>query len=500
MSIKSLANNKSNTHQALWIATGSLSSFALSIVSAAILSRYFTKSDYGTYRQVLYVYTTLLVIFSAGLPRVYAYYLPRYTLAQGKDIVLKISRFLLLSGFIFSVFLFAFSSLIGNVLRNPELSKGLKLFSPVPLLLLPTLGIEGIFSTYKKSAFIAIYDVLTRLLSLSFIVLPVIILKGTYVNAIYGWISASVITFVIAYIFKGIPFKGIESQKSELKTKDILNYSFPLAFASVAGIAIKAADQFYVSRYFGSEVFAVFANGFIELPFALMITSAVSTVVMPLFSKMVYEKSDLNQVSGLWHSSLQKSAILIYPLVIFFMVYANKVMVLLYSYKYEGSSEYFIIAMTSNFFNVIVFAPLLFALGETKFYAKLHAWFAMSAWLLGYGVVYLFNDPIAVAIFSALQSIGVIIISLIFTSKRLNIGFFKLFPIGRLLIIGIHSFISVAIVKLILDNLLPGLNDFVSISIGFVLFVFVLLVLSPLFKISYKKIIKPVVGDFSIKF
>jgi len=492
MNIKSLAINKSNTHQALWIALGGLSSFALSILSAAILSRYFDKSEYGTYRQILYVYTTLLVVFTAGLPRVYAYYLPRYTLAQGKDIIWNVTKVLLLAGLLFSIFLYIFSGLIGEALGNPELSKGLKCFSPVPLLLLPTLGLEGILSTYKKAVYIAAYNFITRLLSLLCIVSPVLLFSGNYLYAIFGWIVASVLTLVIAYFFKGIPFKGIESEKSGLGIKEILTYSIPLSIASIAGIAIKAADQFYISRYFGSEIFAEFANGFIELPFAIMITSAVATVVMPVFSKMIHEKSDLNMISSLWYSSLQKSAVLIYPLVVFFIVFANKVMVLLYSSKYEASSVFFIISMTSSFFNVIVFAPLLFALGETKFYARLHIGIALSAWILGYFVVVLFNSPIAVAIFSTLQSIMVVIVSLVFTSRRIGIKFLTLFPISKLLKIGLHSFLSVVIVYVILDSLFEALNSIMYISIALILYLLVLFLLSPIFRIDYLSIIKPI--------
>ncbi len=129
----------SNTLQAFWLGMGSLSSLSLAIVSAAILSRYFNKTEYGTYRQILYVYSTFLVIFSAGLPSVFSYYLPRYSLPQGKDIVKKITFALFILGIIFSIVLFAISGLVANVLKNPELDKGLKLFAIIPTLLLPTL-------------------------------------------------------------------------------------------------------------------------------------------------------------------------------------------------------------------------------------------------------------------------------------------------------------------------------------------------------------------------
>ena len=164
-----MRQQNSNTLQAFWVGMGSFSSFALGIVSAAILSRYFDKAEYGTYRQILYIYNSLLIIFTAGLPQVFAYFLPRFNLAQGKDIVWKISKILFLGGFVFSIFLFIFSGVVANIFKNPELATGLKYFSPIPVLLLPTLGIEGIFSAYKKTIYIAIYNTLSRLLMLMFI-------------------------------------------------------------------------------------------------------------------------------------------------------------------------------------------------------------------------------------------------------------------------------------------------------------------------------------------
>ena len=96
-----MIKTESNTIQAFWVGLGALSSFSLSIISAIILSRYFDKIEYGTYRQIVYVYNTLLVVFSAGLPRVFSYYLPRYSKEEGKDITIKISLILFFTGFLF---------------------------------------------------------------------------------------------------------------------------------------------------------------------------------------------------------------------------------------------------------------------------------------------------------------------------------------------------------------------------------------------------------------
>jgi len=479
---------------------GSFSSFALSIISAAILSRYFDKTEYGTYRQIIYIYNTLLVVFSAGLPRVFSYYLPRYSLANGKDIVLKISKVLFLAGFIFSIFLYLFSGLIATILKNPELEIGLKYFAPVPMFLLPTLGIEGIFSTYKKTIYAAIYNTLSRLLMLLFIVLPVILLQGDYLYAIYGWLVVSIITFFIAFYFKGIPFKGVGLEKSTLKLKDILTYSIPLLIASLGGIAMKSADQFYISRYFGAETFAEFSNGFMELPFVGMITFSIASVLMPQFSKMIHEKSEVHEIIQLWQSALMKSAMLIYPLVLFFLFYASEVISILFTKEYIASAIYFRIALITNFFNVIMFAPLLLSMGETKFYSRLHVVFAVIAWVGGYIIVILTNSPIALAIFSVSKLILLTLVAFYYTSKLIKVNFFQLFPILKLNKLVIHSLLSLIIVTYTVQKLFLNLDNIFTISILFISFILILLLTSKLFKLDYLSSLQPLLLKFKFIF
>lgn len=481
-----------NTIQAFWVAMGSLSSFALSIVSAAILSRYFDKAEYGTYRQILYVYNTLLVIFSAGLPRVFAYFLPRYPLEQGKYIVWKVSKLLFFFGMAFSIVLFVFSGLIAQILKNPELSIGLKYFSPIPMLLLPTLGIEGIFSTYQKTIYIAIYNTITRVLMLLCIVLPVILLHGTYLYAIYGWIAVSVFSLGIAWYFKGIPFKNVSIEKANLRFKEIFSYSIPLVIASLAGVAIKTADQFYISRFFGPEIFAEFANGFIELPFVTMITGATSTVLMPVFSKVFHEKGNLNDLIKTWNNALNKSALIIYPLVVFFIVYAKKIVILLYSEMYSTSSVYFQINMFLNFFNIIIFAPLFFSMGKTRIYANVHIVLAVIVWIVDYFLIIIFNSPIAIAISSTTFNILMIIFFIYLVSRILKVNFFSFFPVFNLLKYLVHALIAVIGVKIIFDYIITIESLFINFITSFTLFALVLLVSSPIFKINYLEIIKPI--------
>ena len=187
-----------NTKQAAWVAVGSLCSYSITLVSSMILSRYFNKADYGTYKQVMYVYHALLTVFTLGLPRAFSYFLPRVPNEQAKSLINKLTKLFFYLGLAFSLLLFFGSPLIARLLNNPELNGALKIFAIVPTLLLPTLGLDGIMATYRKTKFLALYKTATSLLTLLCVALPVMIFDLGYMDAIKGFIVGSTIQCVLA--------------------------------------------------------------------------------------------------------------------------------------------------------------------------------------------------------------------------------------------------------------------------------------------------------------
>ena len=482
--------NNSNTLQAFWYGLSSLSTMGLTLISAALLSRYFDKTEYGTYRQVVYVYSTLLVIFSAGFPKVYAYYLPRYSLAQGKNISWKITGLLFVSGVFFSVALFVGSDFFATVLRNDELSRGLRAFSPVPLLLMPTLGLEGIYTTYRKTQYLVVYHTLTRIVTLSCILVPVIVFKGTYLHAIYGWIVASVLQLIAALFMKDLPFRGISQEKAMLGLKEIFAYSFPIAKASLWGILILSASQFFISRYFGTEEFAVFSNGFIEIPFVKMITGSAAAVLMPVFSKMVYDKSSTEEFVNLWRSVLVKSATLIYPMAVFGIVNAKYIIVLVYSQKYADSTIYFQLITLTSFFSVIIVAPIVFAMGKTKIYSRVHFILGIITWSLGYVVVIIFNSPVAFAILVVVLTILKLIVLIAFVARSFNVGFLSLFPVKKFGILLLHSSVILLLINIPLNHFLGHLNYIALLAINSLTFPILLLLSGSFLNLGYLEVLQ----------
>lgn len=485
-----MSNN--NSKQAFWVLFGTLSAFMFSIVSAMVLSRYFNKVDYGTYRQILYVYNSLLVIFTLGLPRTYSFFLPRVPIEEAKSVIKKINNILIASGLCMGGIIYFGAELIANLLNNNELINPLKYFSLVPIFLLPTIGLDGILATYKKTQLLAFYNIATKILLLVFVVTPVIFMGGGVVSAILGFSVASFISFLLAAFLKYWPIKKITPVITSLSYKEIFNYAIPIFIAGFWAVLISSSDQFFISRYFGAEVFAEFANGALELPFVVMVVAATTIVLAPIYSKKAFDGSAKakEEIIQLWHSVLSKTIKITYPLIAFFYCFADMVMVALYGQAYVISGEYFEIKLLVNFFTIVAFGPLLLSIGGNKYYYRVHMYGAIVLIALQALSVLFISSPIALVWVSVICQIGRILVMLLFVAKYFDVKLYQLFSwavIAKLT----PCFIILYAIKYGILFFIEVSNVFFILSTAAILYLILFVIWAYIAKLDYLSIIKP---------
>lgn len=482
-------NNNSNTVQATWLGIGSFVSFSFSILSAAILSRYLSKSDYGTYKQVLYVYNTLLIVFSLGLPRAYSYFLIRVTMEEGYSIVRKMNFMFLILGIVFSLFLFSASSVFADILKNVNLKENLQLFSITPVFLLPLLGIESIMVTYKKAYINTCYVIFSRLFSLLCVVAPVIWFNASVYAAVAGFVLSSLLCCLFGLFLEKYLFRNCSRCPTTIGLKSVLRFSIPLMVASFWGIIISSANQFFISRYWGNETFAEFSNGFIELPFASMILGATATVLLPVFSKMTYENSSIEDIVNLWKSVTIKSAKIIYPLAIFCCIFADLVMLMLYGNLYEKSGVYLQIITAVNLFRIVPYAPVMLALGKVKAYAHAQMITALLIISLEYLSIVLLPSPYLIAIISVFCTLFCIYLQLRVISRKMTISIWLLIPYKKLVVIFLLSTVAAFFSKFII-LFFPEIGHLQILIFAFFMFTILYMIFCKFAGVSYVDILK----------
>ena len=490
------SHTSNNTTQAFWIAIGSLFSFLFTLVSSAILSRYLTKDDYGTYKQVMYVYHTLLSVFTLGLPLAYSFFLPRVSLAEGKALTNKLNGVFFILGFFFSITLYLSADLVSEILNNKELSKTIRIFSPSPIFMLPTMGLQGVLATYKMTILNAAYVVISRFFMLFCVVLPVCLISADVKMALWGFVVSSFISMVVAFYIMRIPFRDVKIKHTNISYKEIFNYSLPLMIAGLLGVAINASDQFYVSRYFGQRVFADFANGSLELPFVGMVLSACGTVLLPVFSRLICEDTPITEILDLWKRTAIKASYVLYPLIVFCMFFATDIMAFIYGSQYATSGIYFRIMLIANFFTVVQFYPIILALGKTKQYAIVHIIIFFLVWIGEGLVVWISDTAISVTVTSVIFKIMKIILLMSVISSSIGVKVWHLFPMSGLLKVALCCFFSgLSIFFLTRISILPNLQ-FLFLMIKFVTYSVVVWALGKRMGINYVSLILPVIKKY----
>lgn len=477
--------NSSNFNQALWLGLGQIGIFAVTFLSAAILSRYLDKEDYGTYRQILYVYVTLMSIFTVGLPSVFSYFIPRLNTNQQKTFISSLNKIFLLLGALFSITLYILSSPIAEMLKNPELAVGLKIFSPFPLFTLPALGVEGIYTALRKTKSVAIYQVFSRTLMLILIVLPVILFKADYKLAIIGWGIASFITFLVAMYMKNKPYVKIDKEFIPNMYKTIFDYSLPLMGAFIAGFFISSADQFFISRYYGTEAFAEYSNGSLSIPIVAVVAVSIKSVLVPIFSKADNEGT-ISDAVQVYVNAVNKSINLVFPVIVYAIFFAKIIVVIIYGNNYTASAPYMKYHLIRDFLEVLPYFSVFLALGMSRIYLYMHIVGAFYVWVFGFIVVKSGLDASIIVLVRTMFYVFCTIFAMIYLYKKKNINLLPKEILKQILIVLVHSSICAYLTFigasfLGLNNLEPVVTLLITISIFYILIV----ITGYLIKINY---------------
>lgn len=477
-------SNTSNTQQVLWLVIGQFFTFAISFLTAPILARYFDKGDYGTYRQILYVYTSLNALFTMGLPNVFLYFIPRLDIRQQKMLVQRMTMLFFFIGVVFSVTLYTASGLIADLLNNSELDVGLRIFSVFPMFTLPAIGIEGIYTSIKRTKEVAIYQVLSRSFMFFCIVLPVIIWRTGYREAIIGWGVASFLTFLVAIHMKKKPYRGVKSKRIPNMYKKIYSCVMPLMGASIAIFFVQAADSFYVSRYYGTQTFAELSNGYFSVPIVTILVGSLNSVLLPLMSG-ADASNKIQSALQSYTNAVKKTAVIVIPLLMFCFFFADDIMVALFGRKYEMSASYFRVYMLRDLANIFPFFIILMAFGFQKIYMRIFIAGAVFIWTADYVLVNIVKDSIFITFVGTVFSIMSVIVGQIYIYRKKRINFVPRYVLSYVVKILIHSFIVLLLISAVRYLIFPTENVFVSV-IAFIILFYALLIPSGRFvKIDY---------------
>jgi len=328
------------------------------------LSRILSKLDYATYRQTILAYTILIPILSLGLPNALNYFLPRShddqrSILSGSIVLLSFTGFL----FFLSFFLGG-NQFIAEKFSNPDLKQSLLVFSPYALLALPILPLTVCLITNNKVKLLTGFNIISNLLFFG-LVIGLTYYYGTYLGPVIGMVSAAILIFIPAIYFMYKNASGRSYFPNKANILEQLKYSIPLSMATMFALISKKLDQIIVSVLSLPEEFATYANGAFEIPLIGIIIGSVISILLPEFTRL-YKEKNYQKLTTLWHTSIVKSALIIYPVTIFLFIAAPKIIRILFTEKYMESQYPFRVYLLLLPIRITGFGSIFIAAGKNK--------------------------------------------------------------------------------------------------------------------------------------
>lgn len=325
-----------------------------------VLARLLAIDEYGSYKQLLLIATTLHYVVAFGLPQSLYYFVPRAE--QPRTFLAQTYGAMLLLGGLSAAGVLLFGDLIAAAFNNAALAEhrfGLALFL---LGLLASFPLEIGLTALGRTRAAAITYLASDGIRTAMMIAPVLLgwgLGGVMGSlGIYG-VARTLITWRV--LIAGSV--GALFSKSELITQ--LRYAAPFGVAVIANCAQWSFHQFAVSAALDPAAFALYAVACFQLPLVNMLYTPISEVLMvKLGSKQSREQP--REAVASFH---QATALLVYgllPMAIFLLVAAPEFIATLFGEPFVAATPVFRIGLVGIAVTLIPVDAALRARGDTQ--------------------------------------------------------------------------------------------------------------------------------------
>ena len=141
--------------------------------------------------------------------------------------------------------------------------------------------------------------------------------------------------------------------------KQIFRIGLPLYLVEILGASYTYIAGFIISLNLNEVQYALYRNGSVELPVIGTLYTSISLVFMADFSKYIQEGKP-EWVAAIKKKMITTTAVLIFPVAIFFVWFSREFILLYLSSKYEGSAPVFaffslvLLVRVQNYTDVLV--------------------------------------------------------------------------------------------------------------------------------------------------
>lgn len=361
---------------------------ASTIALGIILVRMISKEEFGTYRQLILIFTTASTLLSLQLEASLFYYVPKVQSDELRSLAVQTTLFGLGASALSSLVMFFGAAWIADAFENQQLVAPLRVMAIYPLTEKILILAPSFMISIDRAIRASVYSLLA---SVGRVVatLTAFATGASLTNVIWAMVLVSLVVTGTAILdmIRLTPPAPLRFDRKLVREQ--LSYCLPLFATALVGVLNVQFDKLLISGYFKSaEEYGIYSNGAMEIPVLAIITSSVNNAIMPNLVALAHE-GKFKQVIAIWQEAARKCSFIILPTFAFLLAMPFDFIVLLYGAPYEKATLPFIVYLLVLPIRVSLYSTLLRAAGDTRSIAVIAAISMVMNMILSTGLIFL---------------------------------------------------------------------------------------------------------------
>lgn len=470
-----MKNRKGVAGDSISLAFVKIITTVLGLATTRILCSFLSKSDYGTYSQVLLLVSSVSSITILGMSDGINYYYNNKGYKKGKEYVSTIFFMQLIVSIFGMIVITIISPQLMRYLKNDNLKNLLVFVYILPLMQNLIAMLQVLFISIGEAKKIAYRNFIISVSNLILFTIGSYYIREVYILLLFTTVlnGIQIIYFCIVLFKSGIIISVKDINLGYIK--GILKYCIPMAMFIMTNALSRDLDKYVVSAFTNTETLAMYSNASRILPFDIIMTSFV-TVLTPVLTRILGEKQYI-KAQRVYSSFLMMSYLSTVILAAGIIPIASNAMCFLYSEKYVEGTSIFVIYIIIDIIRFMGLSLVLSATGNSAILMKISV-VSLGANAVLNVILFRIFGIIGPAIATLVVMLGAGITTLKYSSKAMNSTIFRVLDIKELLKKTI-VIVMICMVEYVLSRVVVNLftNNFMILAVCYGFYVIVALLI-----------------------
>ncbi len=325
-------------NRSLYLMSSKLLGYGVRLILPYFLVRLLTVADFGAYRQFFLLEVYIASLFQLGLNQALYYFIPRDLRNAGAYFLNSVLMNVVVFSVAFAV-IASFVTPLSGWLNMAILKEAFWLLAVYTVLLMLVSACDCYLTARQMVKASAAFEIFGQ------VVVSAATVAAAYAtrrldSVLLGLVAARALHLIVMLAYIHLKLHGFKADRYFFGITEQIRYGVVLGVAGMLWTLMMRMHEFFVSRYYGTETYALYSVGCTEIPIIQIFTQSLAVVVLGQFA-MLDQQRDWDGIRALWKRVLTSTYAVTIPATLIFVLLAKPLIVFMFTDSYAAAVPIF---------------------------------------------------------------------------------------------------------------------------------------------------------------